>query len=37
MQFDAFAFHNGPDGQPETADDLDLGRVPAQWTIEEYP
>ena len=27
---------NGPDGKPETADDLDLGAVPVTWGLEEY-
>jgi quinohemoprotein amine dehydrogenase len=35
-QFEARAYHNGPDNRPETADDLDLGVVPAQWALEEY-
>jgi quinohemoprotein amine dehydrogenase len=35
-QFEAHAWDNGPDGKPETADDLDLGTVPAAWSLEEY-
>jgi quinohemoprotein amine dehydrogenase len=37
QQFEAIAFHHGPDGRPGTEDDLDLGRVEARWEIEEYP
>jgi quinohemoprotein amine dehydrogenase len=37
QQFEAIAYHNGPDGRANTADDLDLGRVPVQWSLEEYP
>jgi quinohemoprotein amine dehydrogenase len=35
-QFEAIAFSNGPDGKPDTEDDLNLGPVEASWTIEEY-
>lgn len=35
-QFEAVAWHNGPDGRPETADDINLGVVPATWGVEEY-
>lgn len=35
-QFEARAFHAGADGKPDTADDLDLGLVPATWSLEEY-
>ena len=35
-QFEARAYHNGPDGRPETSDDLDLGAVPVKWSLEEY-
>lgn len=34
--FEARAWHDGPDGEAETGDDLDLGVVDAAWTIEEY-
>ncbi|MGB0543451.1 MAG: quinohemoprotein amine dehydrogenase subunit alpha [Longimicrobiales bacterium] len=34
--FDAWGYDDGPDGEPNTADDLELGRVPANWHIEEY-
>jgi quinohemoprotein amine dehydrogenase len=36
QQFEAVAYHNGADGKPETGDDLDLGPVPAAWSLEEY-
>jgi quinohemoprotein amine dehydrogenase len=36
QQFDAIAYHNGPDGKPDTDDDVEIGRVDAAWTIEEY-
>jgi quinohemoprotein amine dehydrogenase len=36
FQFEAHAFSNGADGQPNTPDDVDLGPVPAQWSIEEF-
>jgi quinohemoprotein amine dehydrogenase len=34
--FEAVAFANGPDGKPNTKDDIDLGLVDATWSIEEY-
>jgi quinohemoprotein amine dehydrogenase len=34
--FEAIAFANGPDGKPNTKDDIDLGLVDAAWSIEEY-
>jgi quinohemoprotein amine dehydrogenase len=36
QQFEAMAFHNGPDGKPGTDDDLTLGPVEATWSLEEY-
>jgi quinohemoprotein amine dehydrogenase len=36
QQFDAVGYNNGPDGKPDTADDLDLGAVPVKWSLEEY-
>lgn len=36
MQFEATAFGNGPDGKPNTPDDIDLGTVPASWKMEEF-
>ncbi|HUF46415.1 MAG TPA: quinohemoprotein amine dehydrogenase subunit alpha [Vicinamibacterales bacterium] len=35
-RFEATAFADGPDGKPDTADDLNLGAVDAVWTLEEY-
>lgn len=35
-QFEARAFDNGPDGRPDSADDIDLGIVPATWSLEEF-
>lgn len=35
-QFEALGYSNGPDGKPETADDLELGNVPVTWSLEEY-
>ncbi|MDB4913367.1 MAG: peaA [Gemmatimonadetes bacterium] len=35
-QFEATAFNNGPDGKPETADDIEIGPVKAAWNLEEY-
>jgi quinohemoprotein amine dehydrogenase len=36
QQFDAIAYARGPDGKPDTKDDVELGRVDALWTIEEF-
>jgi len=36
QQFDAIAYYNGPDGKPDTDDDLEIGRVSANWSLEEY-
>ena len=30
------AYYNGPDGKPDTDDDLEIGRVNATWALEEY-
>ena len=35
-QFDAFGYSNGPDGKPDTADDINVGLVTTQWSVEEY-
>jgi len=35
IQFEAHAFSNGPDAVPGTADDIDLGMVKAEWSLEE--
>lgn len=37
QQFEAIAYHRGPDNKPETPDDLPLGPVDATWSIEEFP
>ncbi|WP_420449996.1 quinohemoprotein amine dehydrogenase subunit alpha [Candidatus Palauibacter sp.] len=34
--YDAIGWDDGPDGEPNTADDLRLGRVPVTWSMEEY-
>lgn len=31
--FDAVGFSNGADGEPDTADDLRIGVLPAQWSV----
>ena len=36
QQFEAIAYSNGPDGKPDTKDDLELGPVNVAWSIEEY-
>ena len=36
QQFDAIAYWDGPDGKAETDDDLEIGRVKASWSLEEY-
>ncbi len=36
QQFEAWAYHDGPDGQSNTDDDLALGPVDAAWSLEEY-
>jgi quinohemoprotein amine dehydrogenase len=36
QQFDAIAFDNGTDKKPNTEDDLELGPVPATWSMDEY-
>ncbi|HZT78524.1 MAG TPA: quinohemoprotein amine dehydrogenase subunit alpha [Vicinamibacterales bacterium] len=35
-QFEAIGINNGPDGKPDTDDDLNLGLVDVKWSIEEY-
>lgn len=35
-QFEARAFDNGLDNRPDTPDDIDLGLVPASWSLEEF-
>ncbi len=36
VQFEADGYCNGPDGKPNTADDIDLGPVPAAWSLKEF-
>ena len=36
QQYEVTAYHDGPDGKPDTADDLPLGAVPVTWSLEEY-
>jgi quinohemoprotein amine dehydrogenase len=35
-QFEAIAYASGPDGKPQTADDIPLGPVSARWGMEEF-
>ena len=35
-QFEARAFDHGADNRPDTPDDIDLGLVPAAWSLEEF-
>lgn len=37
QQFEAVAYNRGGDGEPNTADDLNLGAVDVEWSIEEFP
>ncbi len=34
--FEAIGWNDGPDGEPNTGDDLELGRVAAEWSLQEY-
>jgi quinohemoprotein amine dehydrogenase len=36
QQFEAVGYQRGPDGKPNTADDLEVGPVDVNWTMEEY-
>jgi quinohemoprotein amine dehydrogenase len=36
QQFEAFAYNRGPDNKPNTADDVELGPVDAEWSVEEF-
>ena len=36
QQFEAVGVNNGPDGKPDTPDDLMLGLVDVKWSLEEY-
>ncbi len=35
-QFETIGYANGPDGLPDTADDVELGPVTAAWSLEEF-
>jgi quinohemoprotein amine dehydrogenase len=35
-QFEAWGYNNGPDGRIDTADDIELGLVDVQWSMEEF-
>jgi quinohemoprotein amine dehydrogenase len=35
-QFEAVGYSFGPDGKPNTADDINLGVMPATWKLEEF-
>lgn len=36
QQFEAIAYNRGADGKEHTADDVELGRVDASWSVEEF-
>ena len=36
QQFEAIGYQRGTDGRPHTADDLELGPVPAAWSMEVF-
>jgi quinohemoprotein amine dehydrogenase len=36
QQFEAIAYNRGADGKPNTADDVELGRMDAEWSLEEF-
>jgi len=36
QQFDAIGYENGPDGKPHTLDDVELGPVDCNWSVEEF-
>ena len=36
QQFEAVAFQRGADGKPHTADDVELGPIDANWSVEEF-
>jgi quinohemoprotein amine dehydrogenase len=37
QQFGAVAYNRGPDGKPQTPDDVGLGTVEVEWSIDEFP
>jgi quinohemoprotein amine dehydrogenase len=36
QQFEAIGFNNGADGKPHTADDVELGPIDVDWSVEEF-
>lgn len=36
QQFEAWAYNRGADGKPNTPDDVELGPVDAEWSVEEF-
>lgn len=36
QQFEAVAYHCGPDGEADTPDDVELGVMDVQWSVEEF-
>jgi quinohemoprotein amine dehydrogenase len=36
QQFEAIGFENGADGKPHTPDDIDLGPLDVNWSVEEF-
>jgi len=36
QQFEAVAYNSGPDGKPHTADDVELGPIDVNWSVEEF-
>ena len=37
QQFETLAYNRGPDGKPQTADDVSLGVADVEWSIDEFP
>jgi quinohemoprotein amine dehydrogenase len=37
MQFGATAYNRGPDGKPQTPDDVGVGTADVEWSIDEFP
>jgi quinohemoprotein amine dehydrogenase len=37
QQFGALAYNRGPDGKPQTPDDVSLGTADVEWSIDEFP
>lgn len=37
QQFEAIAWQRGADNKPQTADDLNLGPIDVEWSIDEFP